>query len=707
MDEIKGVDIIRILRQRWVLFTILSDCLVAAGAGWLLAVLMHQIFRWPYGWGLIGAFVVFLLFFYIHRIWLVREKEIAQLLDQRYPQLEESCGLLLQPPASLNTLEALQYRRTTQALNQIKSPLALTKKIIVPLGLFAILLIAGWVLLQLPFSSFTKQPSTQQLLPLAAARTEKILPQVADISVVTKPPAYTGRPAREQHAFNVLAEEGAAVHWQLQTSIRANSVQFIFNDKAVTRLQAADAAGTQWRLIKKIDTAGFYQVNIDGKLSALYKIETIADRSPVIRLLAPQQYTTIDYGEIPQVKIISAITDDYAVADAAITATIASGSGEAVKFKEQRISLPGFVAGKTQYHLQQLVSLTGLGMQPGDELYFYVQATDNHQQQTRSDIYIVHLPDTAQLMSLDGLANTLTLKPEYFRSQRQIIIETEQLLKDKDTISAQAFKDRSNNLGVDQKLLRLRYGKFLGDEAESGEGGAAGLGDIADFSNAEKIKDAFTDKHDNAEDATFYEPETKKQLRATLTEMWDAELRLRTFTPQEALPFEYKALRLLKDLQQKSRAYVAKANFKTTPLDLKKRLTGDLNTINSPVVQKDSKQEADALQATRLALAQLQQISTAGINQHFSTEILQQANLLLHQKAIQQPAVYLQAVEAMKRILDTAPAQSTISVTDLLLAEEGLQQLLTVPDRLPSAAKSNTGNALSRQYFKNLQKTQP
>jgi hypothetical protein len=44
--------------------------------------------------------------------------------------------------------------------------------------------------------------------------------------------------------------------------------------------------------------------------------------------------------------------------------------------------------------------------------------------------------------------------------------------------------------------------------------------------------------------------------------MWSAELRLRTYKAEEALPFEYKALRLLKDLQQKSRVYVAKTAFK-------------------------------------------------------------------------------------------------------------------------------------------------
>ena len=103
--------------------------------------------------------------------------------------------------------------------------------------------------------------------------------------------------------------------------------------------------------------------------------------------------------------------------------------------------------------------------------YIYtLNATDNNNQQTQSDTYIISIADTADLMSFDGIINSVNLKPEYFRSQRQIIIETEQLLKDKPSITQDAFNNKSNDLGIDQKLLRLRYGKFLGEEFEANIG---------------------------------------------------------------------------------------------------------------------------------------------------------------------------------------------------------------------------------------------
>ena len=57
--------------------------------------------------------------------------------------------------------------------------------------------------------------------------------------------------------------------------------------------------------------------------------------------------------------------------------------------------------------------------------------------------------------------------PEYFRSQRQIIMDTEKLLRNKKSITKKEFNFLSNELGYDQKVLRLKYGEFLGEEFES------------------------------------------------------------------------------------------------------------------------------------------------------------------------------------------------------------------------------------------------
>ncbi len=242
-------------------------------------------------------------------------------------------------------------------------------------------------------------------------------------------------------------------------------------------------------------------------------------------------------------------------------------------------------------------------MEPGDELYFYIQAQDNLSQQSRTDVYIVAIQDTAQLLSMDGLISGVNVKPEYFRSERQIIMDSENLLRDRDRISKESFNNRSNDIGSDQKLLRLRYGKFLGEEAESDIDPKADENDaVADpknYGNAAVVLDKYTDKHDNAEDAQFFDPGVKAQLKATLTEMWKAELQLRLNNPQVALPFEYKALRLLKDLQQKSRMYVAKTAYNPAPLKMEKRLTGDLDKIIQPTDHQEIKSDNSQIDALK------------------------------------------------------------------------------------------------------------
>ena len=67
--------------------------------------------------------------------------------------------------------------------------------------------------------------------------------------------------------------------------------------------------------------------------------------------------------------------------------------------------------------------------------------------------------------------------------------------------------------------------------------------------------------HDIAEEVTYYDATTSSKLRAALANMWDAELHLRMGNPQKALPYEYRALKLIKQIQQASRIYVERVGF--------------------------------------------------------------------------------------------------------------------------------------------------
>ncbi|MBE7179317.1 MAG: hypothetical protein INR69_23140, partial [Mucilaginibacter polytrichastri] len=357
------------------------------------------------------------------------------------------------------------------------------------------------------------------------------------------------------------------------------------------------------------------------------------------------------------------------------------------------------VGGKRSADVQKLIDLKKTGMQPGDELYFFVSARDNNRQQTRSDVYIISIADTAELMSMSGLVSGVNLVPEYFRSQRQIIIETEALIKGRDTLSAFEHNAKSNDLGFDQKVLRLRYGKFLGEENESGQPHVHDDGDHdepATFGDAQAIMEPYTHKHDNAEDATFFEPEQKQQLKNVLTEMWNAELHLRTYKPQEALPLEYKALRLLKDLQQSQRAYVAKTAYTSPPIKPEKRLSGELDKISEPLATRKIDADFTTENSLKRAASVLSTLQPGDKLSSPEVKALQTAMGALRRRATEKPAAYLPAVSALQKILD-----GKRSTAALRTVQSAMKDLLPAAASLPQPSPA-TAAGLSDQYFKHL-----
>jgi hypothetical protein len=92
----------------------------------------------------------------------------------------------------------------------------------------------------------------------------------------------------------------------------------------------------------------------------------------------------------------------------------------------------------------------------------------------------------------------------------------------------------------------------------------------------------YVHSHDDGEMNTFYEQSTRSLLKMALEQMWQAELQLRLYQPEKALPFENKALTFLKEAQQKARNYEKKSGFDPSPIKEKeKRLTGKLEKINA------------------------------------------------------------------------------------------------------------------------------
>ncbi|MES2418437.1 MAG: hypothetical protein V4541_09630 [Bacteroidota bacterium] len=694
---------IKQLRLKWILLYLIQGAVISLGITLVLGMVLIRYTTFSEKvfiptWASLG--ILLLLF---KPVWKITVRDMASYLDAKFVLVEESTSLFLKPIQEITLLEQLQIERIGKLFplrGSLNTPLRKTSWALVFMGCC---LFFSFLIHQLAVGRDFKSSITTAL----PKTKENTLPAIATYEVNINPPNYTKKAARKQQQFLVRAETGALVNWKIQSNIPLKNFAFIFNDTELHQLQPLNAARTQWGFSKIISQPGFYQLVLDDKKSDLYAIEVIPDLPVQIKIINPKQNTTIDVGQVPKTALNLILTDDYGINDAFVTATMASGKGEGVSFTEKKLLFNTRFNNKTEIKLQKTIDLNTLGMKPGDELYFFVTAKDNQGQISRSDVCFVTLVDPSELMSMAAVTNGVSLVPEYFRSQRQLIIDTEQLLKEEKRLSVSEFKNRSNELGVDQKLLRLRYGQFLGEEAETGIGEADGhdegapATDKVKFGDAQAIADRYAHQHDIAEDATYFEPEIKARLKAVLTEMWNAELRLRTYKPQDALPFEYKALRLLKDLQQKSRAYVAKTTLKTTRLKADKRLTGDLDKIATTKQQVNSEQKDNVAVQLKLTLALLEARKSGKAFDVIGLQLLHEAEKQLILAAADKPEVYLAALKSMRTIATSLK----VNLAAIEQVQQALQTILGTVMAQPGQQVQSLAKDLYQPYFNALKKT--
>jgi hypothetical protein len=271
------------------------------------------------------------------------------------------------------------------------------------------------------------------------------------------------------------------------------------------------------------------------------------------------------------------VRDDYRVQRATLHMTLARGSGENIRFSDREMPLPESPDPRVRVWSKQW-TLAELGMEPGDELYFFVRATDNAPKphNVQSPTYTLRLPAPVEAADEESQALPTLVKPESLRSQRQIIIDTEQLIADmraRPNMIPATVRERSELIASDQAALRRRYGQFLGEES------TLFGGEDHDDKHADGKLDVlheFGHAHDQAENATLFDDATKKVLRRALAAMWDAEKALRAIAPKSALPPENKALEAVKELQQADRIYLHKTAFAPPPIKEDKRMTGDM-----------------------------------------------------------------------------------------------------------------------------------
>ncbi|HSD17128.1 MAG TPA: hypothetical protein VLC71_07730 [Thermomonas sp.] len=517
-----------------------------------------------------------------------------------HPALDDSAELLLglEPPGS--AVARLQRQRLLDRWPSLDMATITPRQRSAPL-LWSLLAAVACAAVVMAWQRPLPRPVRGHLPPAIARALGMQAPSITAIRIAIEPPAYTGLPARVVDSADLQVAEASRLRWTLQFSVAPAKAWLQFEDGPRIALQARDG---RWQAERRIERAGLYRIVTEPALPPpqrrLHRIDMVRDQPPQVRAIQPSQSLNLRSAGQRTWPLLFEASDDHGVAaSAALRIIQTTGDGENITSSERVVPLNGSGPGRKR-RFTHVFDLARSGLTVGNDVIVQLTVRDHRQpdpQVVRSASVILRWPPEAIGMAagLDGLAKQVL--PAYFRSQRQIIIDAEALIRDQRAIAADTFARRSDAIGVDQHALRLRYGQFLGEEAAEARPLPTSDGDNTDAGAPDAHADAHAGAgapvdgatpgsqvaemlaevshvHDLPEAATLLDPHTQGLLRAALREMWDSETQLRLGQPRAALPFAYKALRLIKQVQQADRIYLPKIGSELPPIDMARRLSG-------------------------------------------------------------------------------------------------------------------------------------
>ncbi len=560
----------------------------------------------------------------------------ARQLDRRWLQRQldasghsqDSADLLFADERGLNPLQRRQRTFVLAALYPALPALA-------PRWpwrrLLASTVVAGGTLLLVAFWPPSRDPA-RAASPAASATTATAPLQLQSTQLRIIPPPYTGQTAQRQNSLDAKVAADSELHWSLRFNHAPQQAWLQFHDGRQLPLREADGA---WVAQDAATASALYRVVTEPALAQtrLHRLEVVPDRPPSVRVIEPAGTLILATPGQQRWALRFEASDDHAVAaQATLSITVTQGSGENISFVRRSVTLTGSGSGTTR-RFAHTVDLAAAGAQPGNDVIAQLEVRDNHApvpQVGRSNSVILRLPSTEAVLGAELEGRIKKAMPAYFRSQRQIIIDAEALLAQQSRLDAGTFVKRSDAIGVDQRILRLRYGQFLGEESEGaprppptddlptsdvptndaptthedhdghdghphdsqagahddhGHAHGSAGGDAAPvFGSATDVLAEYGHTHDHAEAATLLDPQTRATLKAALDQMWSAEGELRQGRPREALPYANRALAFIKQVQQAERIYLARVGPELPPIDESRRLGGERNGLDSRVL---------------------------------------------------------------------------------------------------------------------------
>lgn len=723
-----GKELLYKFKSRWQLILYAEVLIYAIGVFALLyGVFLNSVLA------IISALVIGVIITFVKQPWTKDINKTVGFIDANLKEATYSSGLLLVSDQELTSLSKLQQYKVSQEIKSKLQTLTPPNTIRRALLVSCLLIIIGGLGYKTNvFKGFSnpllnaKEKSKIIFTPIDSVSKNAVLkPELSSQKITIIAPNYARVAKITTENPNVKALVNSSVSWELSFNKKVSEVVMELNGKT----QPLELTEEGYYIKLQVKESGIYNfrfkdLNRNTYLSDLYSIEAVEDEAPKVEISGIPQYSYFDFGQENQIQFTTSIIDDYGIDDAYIIATVTKGTGESVKFREEKISFNNEIKkGAKQLQLGKKIRLNDLKMEMGDELYFYVEVFDQKQpkpNRSRSETYFAVIKDTStNLFAVEG-ALGVDQMPDYFRSQRQLIIDTEKLIKEQSKLTKEDFKFKSNELGFDQKALRLKYGQFMGDESEMDVAPNEMENEEEHDHESENHEDddpleKYTHDHDGAneqhlvpekveekedplhdyihnhsdpEEATLFEESLKTKLRKALNIMWDAELHLRLYNPEKSLPYQYQALKLIQEIKNSARIYVHRIGFDPPPIKEDKRLTGDIKGIKNYQKTASNSFEQEFVNI-RKAIVRLDDfINTNGNYEKSDAILFQMAGNELALKAIEEPGKYLTTLKKIKTISEN----KMHSKSEYKAIQKVLLALLPEAEKKPG----------SKQDFKNI-----
>ena len=294
------------------------------------------------------------------------------------------------------------------------------------------------------------------------------LPYVERLELEYYFPDYTGLDPR-------LVEEGGDIAVLKGTEVRLRAIptmgtaggHLVFDEEETSDLAVASDGALIASFV--VEQEGFYRIDLqapDGQLvtaSPQYTIDVLTDQPPSVMFIKPGRDTTAS--AVDEIFVEARADDDFGLRSLDLIYSVNGGPEETVSLFNGRDSALKEVSAGHTFFLEELE------LEPGDFVSYYARATDRNLVQEdkdiKSDLYFLQIRAfsrdfrAAQSQAGGGGGGGGADPRALSEAQREIISATFNVIRDRDTFTAEEFQENLVFLTLAQGRLREQVETLL------------------------------------------------------------------------------------------------------------------------------------------------------------------------------------------------------------------------------------------------------